>query len=149
MSTQAEQQPKRERSVLYIVVVVVLVILSVIALIMFRSARQTAEAEDKAQELIQALEDAGAESTPSVEMISRVLGDDGDVVCADPNGALTRAALLDRLSNGAAGPGQRPIIAEDRLVEGGLLIVQTYCPDELEEFQEFVDSLETVDTNGG
>lgn len=148
MSTQTEQQPRRERSVLYIVVVVVLVILAVIAFIMFRTARQTAQAEEKAQELIQALEDAGATSTPSVEMISRVLGDDGDMVCADPNGALNRASLLSLLSNGAGGPGIRPVIAESRAVQGVLLIVQVYCPDDLENFQEFVDSLETVDGNG-
>ncbi|GAA4378576.1 hypothetical protein [Agromyces bauzanensis] len=149
MSTQTETSTRRERSVLYIVVVVVLVILAVIALIMFRSARQTAQAEEKAQELIQALEDAGAETTPSVEMISRVLGDDGDIVCADPNGALNRAALLSLLSNGAGGPGIRPVIAESRSVQGVLLIVEVYCPDELEEFQEFIDGLETVDGSGG
>jgi Tfp pilus assembly protein FimT len=148
MSTQTEQQPRRERSIIYVITVVVLVVLAVIAVVSFFSARETAQAEEKADELIQSLEDAGADVTLSAEQIARVLGDDGGVVCANPNAALSRAALLDRLSNGAGGPGQRPILAEDRLVEAGVLIVQTYCPDELEEYQQFIDELNTVDADG-
>ena len=148
MSTQIEQQPRRERSIIYVITVVVLVVLAVIAVVSFFSARETAEAQEKADELIQSLEDAGADVTLSAEQIARVLGDDGGVVCANPNAALSRAALLDRLSNGAGGPGQRPILAEDRLVEAGVLIVQTYCPDELEEYQQFIDELNTVDADG-
>jgi Tfp pilus assembly protein FimT len=148
MSTQTEQQPRRERSIIYAITVVVLVVLAVIAVVSFFSARETAEAQEKADELIQSLEDAGADVTLSAEQIAGVLGDDGGVVCADPNAALSRAALLDRLSNGAGGPGQRPILAEDRLVEAGVLIVQTYCPDELEEYQQFIDELNTVDADG-
>lgn len=146
MSTHTEQQPRRERSIIYVVALVVLVVLAVIAVVTFFSARETAQAQDRADELITSLEDAGVDVTLSAEQIARVLGDDGGVVCADPNSALSRAALLDRLSNGAAGPGQRPIIAEDRLVEAGVLIIQTYCPDELEEYQEFIDGLELTDT---
>ncbi|MEI5583577.1 MULTISPECIES: hypothetical protein [unclassified Agromyces] len=146
MSTHTEQQPRRERSIIYVVALVVLVVLAVIAVITFFSARETAQAQDKADELIVSLEDAGVDAALSAEQIARVLGDDGGVVCEDPNSALSRAALLDRLSNGAAGPGQRPIIAEDRLVEAGVLIIQTYCPDELEEYQEFIDGLGLTDT---
>ena len=148
MSTETEQQPTRERSIIYIITVVVLVVLAVIAVVSFFSARETEQAEEKATELIQSLEDAGVDVTLTAEQIARVLGDDGGVVCADPNAALSRAALLDRLSNGAGGPGQRPILAEDRLVEAELLIIQTYCPDELEEYQQFIDELNTVDGDG-
>jgi Tfp pilus assembly protein FimT len=147
MSTQTEQQPRRERSIIYAITVVVLVVLAVIAVVSFFSARETAEAQEKADELIQSLEDAGADVTLSAEQIAGVLGDDGGVVCANPNAALSRAALLDRLSNGAGGPGQRPILAQDRMVEAGVLIIQTYCPDELEEYQQFIDSLELTDTS--
>ena len=148
MSTELEQQPRRERSIIYVITVVVLVVLAVIAIVSFFSARETQQAEEKADQLIQALEDAGADVTLTAEQIARVLGDDGGVVCADPNAALSRAALLDRLSNGAGGPGQRPILAEDRLVEAEVLIIQTYCPDELEEYQQFIDELNTVNGDG-
>ena len=146
MSTQMETQPTRERSIIYIITVAVLVVLGAIAVFTFLAAREEARGVDKAEELITSLEDAGVDVTLTAQQIAGVLGDDGGVVCADPNSALSRAALLDRLSNGAAGPGQRPILAEDRLVEAGVLIIQTYCPDELEEYQEFIDGLELTDT---
>ena len=75
----------------------------------------------------------------------RVLGDDGGATCADPNDALTRAILLSQLANGAAGPGARPVIADSRVVQGQLLIIQVYCPDELEDFKQFVEDLKTDD----
>ena len=148
MSTETEQQPTRERSIIYIVTVIVLIVLAVIALVTFLSARQEVEAQDKAEQFLSSLEENGIDTSLTAEQVARVLGDDGGGVCANPNEALSKAILFDRLSNGAAGPGQRPILAEDRLLEGQLLIIETYCPDELEEFQQFVDDLNTVDGNG-
>ena len=37
------------------------------------------------------------------------------------------------------------MIADSRAVQGQLLIIQVYCPDELEDLQEFVDDLKTDD----
>ena len=73
-----------------------------------------------------------------------MLGEDGGAICANPNAPLSRATLLAGLSNGAGGPGTRPTIVESRLLLGQLLIIQTYCPEEAEQFQRFVDSLQTV-----
>ena len=148
MSTVQETQAPQERRTLYIVLAVVFAVLLVIGLISFRSARSTAEAEEKAGQLIAELENAGARA-PSQEALVRVLGDDGGAVCADPNGALSRATLLAQLTNGAGGPGSRPVIANSRVVQGELMIIKVYCPDELEEFQEFVDSLNLDTTSGG
>ena len=148
MSTETEQQPQRERSVIYIITVVVLVALAVIALVTFLSARQEVKAQDKAEQFLASLEENGITTSLTAEQVARVLGDDGGGVCANPNEALSKAVLFDRLANGAAGPGQRPILAEDRLLEGQLLIIETYCPEELEEFQQFVDDLQLTDGNG-
>ncbi|RZU65332.1 hypothetical protein EV379_1663 [Microterricola gilva] len=148
MSTQMESSTKRERSVLYIVSVVVLVVLAVVGLLTFRSARETQQAQEKADQLISNIEATGA-TAPSSEQIVRVLGEDGGAVCANPNEALTRATFLGQLTTGAGGTGSRPIIAENRLVQGQLLIMDVYCPDELAEFQEFVNTLNTSDANGG
>jgi Tfp pilus assembly protein FimT len=119
----------------------------VAGLIAYRSAKTTEQAQQKADQLITELENAGARA-PSQEAIVRLLGDDGGAVCADPNGALSRATLLAQLSNGASGPGSRPVIANSRVVQGELMIIKVYCPDELEEFQKFVDGL-NLDTTGG
>lgn len=148
MSTHEETQHPRERSIISIVAIVVLVALAVIATITFVGARQQARDIDKAQELLDSFADAGVSTPFTAEQVARVLGDDGGAVCADPNAALSRATLLAGLSNGAGGPGQRPTLVESRLLQGQLLIIQTYCPEEAEEFQDFVDSLNTVESAG-
>jgi Tfp pilus assembly protein FimT len=144
MSTSDEIQTTRERSWIYIACCVVLVVLVVIALIAFRSAKETREAQDKADQLIAALEAVGA-STPDKDRIVRVLGDDGGATCSDPNAALGRATLLAQLTNGASGPGSRPVIVDSRVLRGQLLIIEIYCPDELDDFREYVDDLKTDD----
>jgi hypothetical protein len=35
------------------------------------------------------------------------------------------------------------------VVQGELLVIKVYCPEELEEFQKFVDSLNLDTTSGG
>ena len=142
MSTPTETESKRERSWIYITALVVLGVLVVAGLIAFNSARETRNAEDKADELIAALEDAGAR-TPDRDQIVRVLGEDGGATCENPNDALSRAILLSQLSNGATGPGARPVVADSRVFQGQKLIIEIYCPDELDDFNEFVDGLET------
>ena len=148
MSTVTETQSKRERSTLYIAVAVAIGVLMVIGLIFYRSAEATREAEEKADQLIAALEDAGA-TAPDRDQIVRVLGDDGGAVCENPNDSLSKSILLAQLANGAAGPGARPVIADSRVVKGQLLIISIYCPDELEDFRQFVDDFKTDDVAGG
>jgi hypothetical protein len=141
--TGAEAQPARERSWIYVTAIVILAALAVIALLAFRGARQSAEAEEKADQLIASLEEAGARA-PSQEALVSVLGTSGGAVCANPNDALSRSVLLAQLSNGAAGPGLRPVIVQQRLFEGQLRIMEVYCPDELDEFRQAVDDLYTT-----
>ncbi|MEV7647880.1 hypothetical protein [Arthrobacter sp. NPDC089319] len=149
MSTVTEQQSPRQRSVIYVVVTVVLVILAVWAVVAFSAARESQRAEEKATELVQVLKDAGATAAPAPEVVARVLGDDGGSVCANPNRALSRSTLYALLTNGASGPGIRPVLVDNALFRGQLAIIKVYCPDELKEFQQFVDSLETTDSANG
>ena len=147
MSTSMESQPRRERSWIYYTALILLVAMVVAALIVFRGAKESREASDKADQLIVALEEAGAR-TPDKDQVVRVLGDDGGATCENPNDALSRSVLLSQLSNGASGPGARPVIADSRVFKGQLLIIEVYCPDELDEFRAFVDDLKTADVAG-
>lgn len=147
MTTPVESQTSHERSWIYITACVLLAVLILIGLIAFNSARENAKAQDKADELIVALENAGAR-TPDRDQIVRVLGDDGGATCDDPSDALRQATLHSLLTNGAAGPGARPIIADSRVVKGQLLIIEIYCPDELDDFRNFVDDFKTGDVAG-
>ncbi|SFR66492.1 hypothetical protein SAMN05428970_0046 [Agromyces sp. CF514] len=148
MSTELEQSEPRHRSTLYVVVVIVLVLLGVWAVIAFGQARETKQADEKAAELSQVLEDAGA-SPPATAVIARVLGDDGGAVCAAPNEALSRATLYGMLTTNPGAPGERPVIVDNDVLKGQLAIIQVYCPDELEDFQQFVDDLQTTDSANG
>jgi Tfp pilus assembly protein FimT len=148
MTTPVENQSPRERSWIYFAACAILAVMVIWGIFAFSSARETRRAQDKADQLIAALQDAGAR-TPDQDQVVRVLGDDGGATCANPNKALSRATLFSLLTNGATGPGARPVIADSRVVQGQLLIMQTYCPEELEEFQKFVDDLKTDDVASG
>ena len=146
MSTANETQSTRERGVIGTVVLVFLVALAVVATILFIGNRQGERDLDRAQQLLDSFAEAGISVPFTADQVARVLGDDGGATCADPNSALARSTLLAGLSNGAGGPGLRPTLVESRLFQGQLLIIQTYCPDEAEDFQQFVDSLNTVES---
>ena len=147
MSTPTESSSKRGRSVIYIVSIILLVLFAVVALLSFRSARETQQSLAKADQLIATIEGAGG-TAPSREQIARVLGDDGGAVCANPNDALSRATFLSQLTNGATGPGNRPVIANARIAIGEVAIIKVYCPDQLAEFQQFINDLKTYHTGG-
>jgi hypothetical protein len=144
MSTPTETQSDRERTILYVGLGVLTLVLVVIGLVLFDSAKDTKLAEQKADELIAALSAAGAR-TPDRDQVIRVLGSDGGATCNDPGSALARSILYSQLTNGAAGPGARPVIADNHVVRGQLLIIKIYCPDELDDFQDYVDDLKTDD----
>ena len=143
-----EATPQRQTRVTYIVVGVIVAVLLIAALVSYRSAKATEEANQKAAQLQSELTAAGLRA-PSTDMLVRVLGDDGGATCADPNEALQRGALYGMLVNGAGGPGIRPIITDNNLVRGQLLIIKVYCPEYLEDFTEFVDDLKSADVVKG
>ncbi|MBD3927109.1 hypothetical protein IEZ26_20985 [Nocardioides cavernae] len=147
MSTPAETQSPRERSWIFITVLVLLGVVTLAGVLAFTRGVNDAQAQNKANELINALTEVGAR-TPDVDQVARVLGDDGGATCENPNEALSRAVLLSQLTNGASGPGARPVIADSRVVQGQLLIIEIYCPDELDDFKDFVGDLKTDDVAG-
>jgi Tfp pilus assembly protein FimT len=125
---------------LYIAAAVMLLVLGVVAVVNYTAEYQSAEADAKADQLVAELNTAGLRA-PKKENIVKVLGPDGGAVCLDPDDALRRGILYGQLTNGAAGPGQRPVIADNKVVQGQLLIIKVYCPTYLETFQKVVDDL--------
>jgi Tfp pilus assembly protein FimT len=145
MSGQTEHEvPDQKKTWIYWTAIGLLVVAVVIGLFTFSSARSTAQAQDKADQFSAALEDAGL-TAPSQDQIVRVLGDDGGALCEDPGSALRKAILFGQLVNGAAGPGQRPVVADNRVVQGQLIAIQVYCPDELADFKESIQDLDFGD----
>jgi hypothetical protein len=135
------------RFVVYGLLAVVVLTLAVTGLVIYQSGKDSRDADAKADQLVAQLQEFGLR-TPSKETIVRVLGDDGGAVCANPNNALTKAALAAQLVNGAGGPGTRPVLADTRFLQGELAIISVYCPDQLQEFQQYKDSLDTAEVAG-
>lgn len=127
-----------------VIIVIVLVVLTVVALGLFHRAHRNAQAEAKAEQLSAAFTAAGLQA-PSTDQIVAVLGTDGGAVCADPAGALHQAAASDQFSNGAGGPGQRPVIAGHNLIKAEEQVLSVYCPDQLAAFQDYVRPLRTAE----
>ena len=136
----------RTRRTTYLVLGVIFLLLVGVALFAYSSAKSSAEAEQKADQFINEVAAAGLR-TPSKDQVVRVFGDDGGAACVHPNSALKTGFLLGELTNGAAGPGIRPIIADNKVLQGQLLMIKVYCPEELEEFTEFVNGLKYADVS--
>ena len=120
-------------------------ILCIIGLFTYSAGQQNEQAEQLAGELTQKLEAAGF-TAPDQDILVRTLGDDGGAVCANPADALRKAAQNDMLTNGADFVGRRPVIVDRRILLGEALILETYCPDELEPYRDRIDQLKTDDT---
>jgi hypothetical protein len=133
--------------VTYLVLGIIFLLLTGVAMVAFLSAREDNQAQDKAAQLSSELAAAGLR-VPDPDRIAQVLGDDGGAVCADPDNALRRGVLYGMLTNGAAGPGQRPVIADNNAMRGQLAIIKVYCPRYLERFQRVVDDLKTSEVAG-
>ena len=129
----------------YWIIGATVVLLMVVGLFTYSSHESTEEAQAKAAELTQKFEQAGLPVPQDQDILVRTLGDDGGAVCDNPADALGRALLFDQLANGASFVGRRPVIADRRAVLGQALIMETYCPDELEEFRQNFDDLKFDD----
>jgi hypothetical protein len=124
----------------------VVAVLAVIGLVAWNTENKNEEAQQKAEQLSQKFEQAGLPVPKDLDIFIRTLGDDGGAVCDNPGDALGKAALYDQISNGADFVGRRPVIIDRRVVLGELLILQTYCPDKLEDYRNIIDDLKTDNT---
>ena len=142
MSTveRTTQPSRRERGVIYIVVAVVLVILAVIALSLFRTRPRRTEAAEREGRPARSRRSSRRAGGALRDQIVRSLGDDGGAVCANPGRRSDAGDSSDGLlTNGAGGPGKRPVIAENKVLQGQLADHRGVLPGGAAKFQEFVD----------
>lgn len=143
--TTPEEQFDSELKPFYWGIGLLLLILVVIGLITYNGQKETEVAIQKANELTAKYEAAGL-TAPNKNIIIRTLGDDGGNVCDNPAESVGLALINDSLANGASHVGRRPVIADVRALQGQKLIFETYCPDELEQFQEELSEYKTDET---
>jgi hypothetical protein len=124
----------------YWIVAGALAVLLVVMLITFRYNRSNDEAVAKAQQLITAFDKAGLAAPADPQRVAKVFGTDGGTVCASVGSGVGRGVAKLHLMVGG-NFATRPVLNERRVGTGLLLIVQTYCPDELPDAQQFIDNL--------
>jgi hypothetical protein len=137
-----------EHRFLYWLIGLVVVVLAVIGLITYSGKQQSEEANAKATQLTQALQQAGLNVPADQDIITRSLGTDGGAVCDNPANALGRALLFDQLVNGASFVGRRPVIADTNVLKGELAILNVYCPEKVQQFRDKTQDLKLDDTLG-
>ncbi|MGW6914451.1 hypothetical protein ACWGB8_11615 [Kitasatospora sp. NPDC054939] len=130
---------------IYVGSIVLLVGMLITGLLTYSQLHETNQANQKAQELSGKLSAAGYPA-PSQDQIVHTLGDDGGAVCEDPGDALKRAQWKNAMSNGASGPGQRPVLSDREVVQAEAIVLSVYCPDELADIQDDIDDLKLHDT---
>jgi hypothetical protein len=127
----------------YIVIVVVIVALMIAGVALWRDVKQTEEAHAKAREFIAKLNAAGLKS-PSEDAVVRLFGADGGGYAKNPDSALVQSQYAWQL--GTPGAASRPLILDPDFVKAAEIFVSVYAPDKLAEFQQFVNGLETQET---
>ena len=132
--------------VVYWVLAAILVVLVVVGLITYGAKEQDEQAQQIAAELTQKFEAAGLTVPADQEMIERSFGNDGGAVCANPANALGQAVMHDMMANGASFVGRRPVIVDRSLIVGEALILETYCPEELQAFRDKFNDFKFDDT---
>lgn len=131
---------------IYLGAIVVLVGMVIVGLVQYRAVKRDNQTAAKADELAEELAKAGY-PVPDQETTEFLLGTDGGDVCEDPGSALTKAlSRLQQLSNGATGPGSRPVIADSAAIGAERIVLQVYCPDKVDDFDESVEDLKTDET---
>jgi hypothetical protein len=134
----------RDHRLLYGIVIGVFGILLIVMLIAYDYDKSNDEAEALADELVTKFEDAGLPVPDNTDQLTQTLGTDGGLACqiAGDEGAQNRLQTLQ----GVGGEFyQRPVRLDRRLVEGALLVVSVYCPDDLAEAEDFVAQLRLDD----
>lgn len=132
--------PPFQRKMIYIGAVVLLIALALWGLFAFTGIHRDASAGRKAGRLATQLKNAGL-PVPSTKTLKNTFGDNGGTVCQNRGRALNKARLQAGLSNGATGPGSRPVIADRDIVKAEGLVIATYCPDRLGEFTKQINDL--------
>ncbi|MBC7300046.1 MAG: hypothetical protein H5T78_03725 [Nocardia sp.] len=137
--------PERKRRWIYLTTGVLLVVFALTGLFTFTAIRDNTRATAKAEQLRGELVAAGLPA-PDVSVIANALGDDGGSVCHDPGSPMIKAKYQASITNGAAGPGQRPVIGPRDLTDAVALTIATYCPDRLPDYLSHLDTLKLDDT---
>lgn len=126
--------------VMWVVIALVVVGLAIAGVARYRYRSETSEAVDKAAQVAAEWEALGI-NVPSQDFLVRLYGTDGGILCLIAPDDVAKGLYLMQLSNGAAGPGQRPVIVRETAIAAERAMLEVYCPDRIAAFDEIVNDL--------
>jgi hypothetical protein len=124
-----------------------LVVMLVVALVLAgcgptrESESSSKKAEQLASQLQAALEKAGL-PVPSTDVLTALYGDDGGISCENVDDREHRTGLA---SFGAYAIGRR-VVLDPKVVDYDRAVISTYCPDELDAYNDAVEDLKLEST---
>ncbi len=127
------------------------VFLVIAALLLLPSACSSTSASDEATEqalaeqLVDASHAAGVAPRLTVAVAESLYGTEAPAICDAFDGGLSTAEQNLLLGNPAH--GRRKTITDDA-VTYGRLVVETYCPDNLDEYDDVVTDLDPFEASG-
>lgn len=95
----------------------------------------------KAEQLVDAVHAAGLAPRLDVDTAEALYGDDAPAVCDAFDGELSTSALNTLLGNLA----QRRKSITDHAVGYGRIVVETYCPENVDQFDDVVADVEAIE----
>jgi len=111
------------------------------------SCSSTAGATEKAnaQKLVSATQAAGVAPGLTVSAAEALYGTEASQICDALDGGVSSAESLLLIGNPA---GRRSKVITTDAITYGRLVVQTYCPDQLSTYDDFVSGIDGVDKTG-
>lgn len=97
-----------------------------------------------AEQLVAATEQAGVAPNLTVDVAESLYGTDASTVCDAFDGGTSTSA--DLILRGNLAQGRRKAITDDAVTYAGL-VIQTYCPDVLSDFNDVVADLDPLETS--
>jgi hypothetical protein len=101
------------------------------------------ESRAKAEQFVDAVHAGGLAPRLNVDTAEALYGDDAPAVCEAFDGDLSTSALNALLGNFA----QRRKSITDDAVGYGRIVVETYCPDNIDQFDDVVADVEAIEKN--
>jgi hypothetical protein len=108
------------------------------------SDEDKATEQQLAEQLVAATEQAGVAPQLTVDVAEALYGTDAPAVCDAFDGGTSTAG--DLILRGNLAQGRRKTITEDAVTYAGL-VIQTYCPEVLPDFDEAVADLDPFETS--
>ena len=116
----------------------------VVAMLALTFTYTTPEADDpalaKADELIALMEDAGMQA-PEPDVVARTYGTDGGAACTMTGAELSEFVGALNVQRAGGEVNGRPGFVDPRVVLYGSMVIDTYCPECADDYDDFVRGL--------